>query len=642
MYEAADHAPPDPAGRPPGEPTSTLAEVARLLLSGEEPAYKALFLACCVAVVAPLWAGDVLPFQDYAGNMSYAAILAGASEGTVYGEAFRTGGALLPNGMLFWSWAALGPLLGFVAAGKVLLTLYALALPVAVDRLLVAAGRHRHFALLAFPLVYNSSLMMGFASFASAIPVAIYTMARAYRFVERPTWTRGAMVSALSMLTFLGHAQAYLYLGIMAMAFVVTVPRDWATFWRTCAAFGASLLVFAPWAWDNFVAAPEESALGGRPLLPAFQSPGTLFDRLRDYTLSRWSGTFDDWTVIGMMLAAAVGLLDRRPRALAGTGRARLGLEVITLALFVSYLCVPEHTVVQAAIGSRVVTFVALLVLGWLHLPNHPAVRGALVWGMAFLSLWFADHVRAGVERFNEREMGPHFVSMLDALPDGSRLAVVVEDKDSDVVTVHAHEHIYGYHFGLNQGLAYSQFHSYYGRHAQWRPGHEVPYPGRKASPLLRWQSACWFDYLLVRSTDVPRWRAMEDRLTFIDSSARYSLWKLEHHAMPQCQEKEPAEDDAVAEGHVRRVVDAAIAAPLASTLSPKVGRARGRTMSGDWKPLAPRSSSRSIRRVDRARLLDDADEDEDEDERGADPAPTPEREPLGPERVDGVGGGRP
>lgn len=625
--------------RPPPAPvveSSPFAEVFTLLATGGEPAYKALFLACAVAAVAPLWAGDILPFQDYAGNMSYAAILAGAGEGTLYGETFLTGGALVPNGMLFWSWAFLGPLLGFITAGKVLLTVYAVALPLSVDRLLVAAGRHRHFALLAFPFVYNSNLMMGFASFATAIPVAIFAIARAYRFVQRPTPLRGAIVTALSMLTFLAHAQAYLVLGIMAIAFVLMVPRDWPTFWRTCLAFGASLLIFAPWAWDNFVAAPEESALGGRPLKPAFQSPGTLFDRLRDYTLSRWERSFDDWTIMGMVLAASVGLMDRRPRIAAGEGRARLGLEVITLALFISYLAVPEHTVVQAAIGSRVVAFAALFFLGWLHLPHHPGVRGALVWMMAGLSMWFADNVRTDIERFNDKEMGPRFVEMIEALPDRSKLAVVIEERDSDTVSVHAHEHIYGYHFGLNQGLAYSQFHSYYGRHAQWRPDREVPYPGRNARPFLRWHSACWFDYILVRSDKVPRWRQMRDRVAFVDSSAGYSLWKLEPHAMPQCSEekKKPKGDD---DNLVKRVVDTVAATPLASTLSPKVGRARGRTMSGEWKQRRSRSTRRAAQRSDRARVV----EDSPKTNGVARPHGPPGRGPMGPERRDGSRKGR-
>ena len=564
-----------------------LRAVMRSLSQGNIVAYRWLFALCTMVTCAPLWAADVFPFQDYAGNMSYAAILAGSGDaGSLIQRTYEVGGLFLPNGLLFWSWAALGPSLGFVLAGKLLLTLYAVALPISLDRLLVAAGRDRRFALLAFPFVYNYNLMMGFASYATAIPVALYTLTWAYRLLDSPSRGRGFIVALLSYLTFLAHAQGYLVLGIMAIGFVLFVPRTWREFFIACAAFGASLLPFFPWFYDEFIRPPETTALGGAPLIPAFQDPGDLFGRLGEYSFVKWERTFDGWVYFAMLGVAAIGLLERRPQG-GVEGRARYGLEGITALVFIAYLATPEHTTVQAAIGSRLVVFVMLLGIGWLHMPRWKYAPGVLMVAMAAITVVFGGYVRAEMQRFERDEVGSNFLTMIEALPDETRLAVIIHDRSSPTVDVHAHEHMYGYHFALNRGVAYSTFHSYYGRHARWLDGHAVPYPGRQVKSFLRSKSVCQFDYLLTRTKKIPRWKRMKDRVTYIDHSARYSLWKLETDRIPLCSkqgEEAPARAK-VATG--RKAVTTSKPRTFASTLSPKVGRARGRTLEGDWKELS-------------------------------------------------------
>ena len=69
------------------------------LLRGERPLYAILFVVSAVFTIWPLWAGAVLPFQDYAGNMSYAAILAesGYVESLI-GTTYEVGGLFFQIG----------------------------------------------------------------------------------------------------------------------------------------------------------------------------------------------------------------------------------------------------------------------------------------------------------------------------------------------------------------------------------------------------------------------------------------------------------------------------------------------------------------------------------------------------------------
>jgi hypothetical protein len=572
-------------GAPPSrEPEHALDRALAWADARSQHLYAAAFALAAVFTIAPIWSGMVLPFQDWAGNMSYVAILDGASEGSLYDLTYRTGGLLLPNGLLFWSWVGLGKALGLIVAGKVLLTVYCVALPVSVDRLLAATGRDRRFALLAFPLVYNYSMMMGFGSYTTTLPVMIYCVARAFRFQAQPTRAHGLAVAGLASLTFFGHAQVYLVLGVIAMAFVVMVPRNWREFGAHCAAFGASLLVFVPWFYGEFLAPAEETALGGRDLMPVFEQPGQMLAKWGEHTISRWQGVFDDWVFLGMLAVMSVGLMVRRVDRQPGEGRARYAIEAITFILLLTYIAIPEHTLVQAAIGSRLVVIVMLFGIGWLHMPDDPRLRGGLVVVMTALCVIFGANASSAVRAYNDGEIGENFLPMVDALPDGSRLAVITAERESRAVTVLAHQHIYGYHFALNHGLAFSGFHNFHGRHAQWRPGKHMPYPGRDPRAFLRGKNACVFDYLLVRTTNIPRWQHLAPRLTYLDHSARYSLWKIHHDRIPACRApKKPKPRGTDSKGGIAK--GKTDKPSMADTLRPSVGPTRGRTLEGDWAP---------------------------------------------------------
>jgi hypothetical protein len=565
-----------------------------------ERVYAVAFALAAAFSLAPIWSGTVLPFQDWAGNMSYVAILAGVEDGNLYDQTYFTGGMLLPNGLLFWSWVFLGKFMGLIIGGKVLLSLYCVALPASVDRLLAASGRDRRFALLAFPLVYNHSMMMGFGSYATALPFVVYCIARAFQYETDPLRRNGVLVMVFASLTFFAHAQAYLILGVISLTFVAMVPRTFRSFWKHCLAFGASLWIFLPWFYSEFLAPAEDTSLGGRDLMPVFEHPGQMFAKWGEHTINRWQGAFDDWVFLGMLAIMAVGLIARRSDRQPGEGRARYAIEAITFTLLLTYIAIPEHTLVQAVIGSRLVVVVMLFAIGWLHMPDDSKLRGALVTAMTALAVLFGAYAADAVYDFNEDEIGEGFLPLIDSLPDGSTLAVITAERESQAVTVLAHHHIYGYHFALNQGLAFSGFHSFHGRHAQWRPGKHMPYPGRDPRAFLRGKNACVFDYLLVRTTNIPRWQHLAPRLTYMGYSARYSLWKIDHDRIPACRKpKKPVapKSDAVA---VKGPDPSQGAVP--DTLRPNVGPTRGRRLDGEWgdapddRPSIPKESTLKAR----------------------------------------------
>jgi len=555
------------------------------LLNGDIRVYKLLFAVCAVAAVIPIWVVDVLPLQDLAGNMSYAAILSGASDpSSIYGQHYELGAWWLPNGLGLHLWAQLGVWLGFITASKLLLSLYAIGFPVALDRLLVAAGRERRFTLVAFPIIYNSTLLMGFIGYATSIPIALYALALAYRYQRAPNWRLGVVVAFVSMLVFLGHAQAYLVLGLMAIAFVLTMAGSLRGFVQLAWPFALSLVIFIPWAWQQFLNPSDTMALGGGEMSFVWQDPNVLFGRMGDYTIARWTRHFDDWIFIGILAVFAIGTLDRgRQRASAPGEQSwlqRNSMELIAATVLVAYfLFVPEHTRVQACIGSRLVFVAVLLAIGGLVLPERRGLRGGLLIAMAALSLTYYVHLTGNVRGFYEEEVGDNFLPMVDALPDGSRLASFVPYAGSERVALKIHEHNYGYHYALNSGLSYSHFHSYAGRHVRWAPGHAVPNPGQDVHAFLRSKSACWYDFIMLRSHKPPRWGRLGNRLTYLNHSRHYSLWKIEKDRVPVCHG--PERKGEKADGGEPDDVKTPSAPGISTLTTPRVGRTRGRDVRG-------------------------------------------------------------
>lgn len=500
--------------------------------------YYLLFGLCLVWAVAPLWAGPILPFQDYGGNLTYARILGGSlGDYPLYDQTYETGGPLLPNGLFFWSWAILGEAVGYIVGGKILLSLYAIALPLAVDRYLVAAGRERRFALLAFPVVYNATLMLGFVSFASGLPLLIHTCTVAVRFHHQPTWRRGIAVTVLAMLTFLAHAHAYLLLGVCALGLLVVLPRTWRQLLRLALPLAVSLVIFLPWAYDQFVSgSTDPQALGGELGL-RWQTPEQVVSMLGEHLIGHWRGGWDDGIVISMLAVVGIGIAARRADALGSPdlGRSRWWPEVLTAALLISYLATPQHTAVQAIIASRAIPLAFLFGLGWLALPRNAWGRRFAVVAMVVIAISFSALAFRDIRRFSAREAGPELLGLIEKLPEGARVATMVPHPDSDIVKGRPHWHTYGYHYALNKGVSHTFFHTYYGRHARYRADAKMPFPGHDARLFLGRAEACAYDFLLFRTIGVPEWRAMEPRVTFIGAAREYSLWKLEHATMPAC-----------------------------------------------------------------------------------------------------------
>ena len=108
-------------------------------------------------------------------------------------------------------WGYYGPvhllayLFGVEVAGRLLLALYACALPLGTALLARRLGRSPWLALFAFPVVWNYNFVVGFIAFCVGLALLPFALAAFDAFCERPSAGRGLLAALLGVAMYFTH-----------------------------------------------------------------------------------------------------------------------------------------------------------------------------------------------------------------------------------------------------------------------------------------------------------------------------------------------------------------------------------------------------------------------------------------------------
>ena len=160
--------------------------------------------------LVPIWAFTYFPSQDGPAHLNSVAVLMALGDSVSGGagvlEAFYTAQWRLSTNQLgFLLLQGLGTLFPLLVAEKVLLSLYAVGLPLATLTAVRWARGAPYAALLSFPLVYTLPLYMGFYNFCLSLPLFVLCVGLYHAYSLRPGWGRGAALSALLVVLYLTH-----------------------------------------------------------------------------------------------------------------------------------------------------------------------------------------------------------------------------------------------------------------------------------------------------------------------------------------------------------------------------------------------------------------------------------------------------
>ncbi|MSP91097.1 MAG: hypothetical protein EXR79_04725 [Myxococcales bacterium] len=514
-----------------------LLPAARLWLARDPVAVVALTLGAIAAAV-PIWTPDLLPMMDLPQHLATVRVLHSWNDPTFGVDKWHVIDFARTQ---YLSWYVAVDLLAWLlpleTAARVVLTGYAVGLPLAMALLLRAHGRDPLLALLAVPLVYNVFWFAGFANWLSALPLLLVTLALVRRAVDVPTWPRVAALTMLALLLFYTHAQAFAHYCVLACVTVALAtrgphPRHW---WRVGLHIVPAASALAGWTIRSLVladAAQWHAGHGGRNVAPAEVEFEPWLDALHNlvgWWLDAYRGDADEGIALAWLalFGWAAWLAQRAAAPVppvtnnSSTSPDDTGLasplpgpfaEKIPLALFLvtvaTYFCAPVSYKWIWPISYRIVPMIALFAIPALQcarLGRRPWTRavGFALPALALAAWTAAVHVEHG-ELFSQ-EAGPIRQIVARAEP-AKRLISLVHGPGSEVLNQGPMLHLGQYYVVDRGGMASFSFANY--------PQSPIVYPDLDGPPpfpprfewtpeAFNWHDhGWWYDYVLVRGAD--------------------------------------------------------------------------------------------------------------------------------------------
>ena len=476
--------------------------------------FLAVFAALTLLAAAPFWMTRILPMQDYPHFLVLVRAFADlADPKSPFHGTYATGFPLSPIVLPMALTRAIGALVGLETAGRVMWTLYAVALPVASLHLLSVLGRDRWAVLLVFPLIPSYWAIGGFFAFATAAPLFVLALALSVRWLVSPSRARGIALALVLCAIHLWHALvlAQIVLDFMVLWLLVRTDDTRArlrALWPLAPALG----LFAAWMASSVRGRSPGSKPPAWP--PFFDNASRIFEYV--------GPTVPQATGAAMLLAlilAAGSIARAKPAPETGPFRVASPFAWLALLAAISYLALPATCFGVEGIQNRQPWILALLfVFAW-RLPARRAPRalllaivgaaGALALGHMVVRFRAFDRETAGASRLLDR-VGPR-QTLLAPIGKGSTASF----PGKPLVALDLYASV------RHGGLPNASFAGYDINFIRYANGRN-PMPGI-VGPYLRHSALTRFDWVLLQGPSA----ASAARSTRLRFEARDGDWAL-------------------------------------------------------------------------------------------------------------------
>lgn len=408
-----------PASPGPLDPDATPA-------SGERGWWGAA-LALGVVAAAPILLHRYLPMADLPLHVLEVAIWAEPSGAeTGFAEAYEVAGPWLP----YWTTTVLAglaaPLLGAELGVRMVLTLYALLLPLLGGLAARGFGRSGWWGVPLAGFVYEPNLAWGLIAWcvSGALLLGVLALAaRAERAADPMRWLAG--LAALSAV--LGWTHPQMAVGAWGLVLLLQLARR--DLRRGAQIVAAATLALVPTVVWFASPARAHEAFGSAP---RFASPAVGIRHLLDCTVDVLPGTVERWSLLLFLgLVAGSWLNAKRPPW------EQLRVNVLAGAVLLLYFVAPWEWNGQTV--AQRLPYIVLLLVPCCAAPGRTPtwwVRGALVGVGLLAALNTAVHLR----QF-DREAAASLDPLEAATPAGARLMPAVYDPHSEWVRIPVYLH---------------------------------------------------------------------------------------------------------------------------------------------------------------------------------------------------------
>jgi hypothetical protein len=540
-----------------------------------------IFVCASACSLVPIWASRWLPLGDLGGHIELFDVVSRYHDTKLaYTQVYALPTQLGPNTASLIAAYLLSPL-DALSSAKLLLSAYVLALPLATLLLCRAFRRSAWLALFSFPLVFNALMNMGALNWLLGLPLILTSFASARLLVEERRWWWAVSLSVTLLLLLLTHVMAFLIGLGMVLAVLLLFARRWRDLlWLLLLL--PSMPLFGRWAWQMFIGLQQNTA--GRSfgtsdgLQASFRDSATLLMMMHTWGM-QFFRDFSDELAFSLLLGNWLLLLvwswrrrSRRPtsrqqqwspaflgghasgllrsdspppgseflwnvermrvlRSLSIAFARRWALEGSALCCFLAYLSLPSEINEMEVINQRIVVIFLLLLSVSLRL-SVKTLRDALLFlPVAALALGYPVVVAWHFQRFEREEVG-ELPALLETLPEGSSMAYVMLDKDSELTFMGPLWHLpKAIHALSNGGVTDDSFAIRPYTPVQYREGQAMPRMQPYGEHFLAAQEFGLFDYVLVRSFELPAHLAHAAALEPCGSSGPWHLFRSKRHS---------------------------------------------------------------------------------------------------------------
>ncbi|HLF55895.1 MAG TPA: hypothetical protein VI942_03520 [Thermoanaerobaculia bacterium] len=491
---------------------------------------------------APFWSGRFLPFLDLPQHLALARILGDPSDAVAgFEQFFRIDHGPTPYwGYLAPMWA-LTRILPLELANRILLSLWAIALPVSVARALRAFGRDWRWAAFSLPLIWNSHLFYGFTAMLVSMPIFFWTLAlSAEAFAGGAGRARSRVALAvLAIVVFCAHVQTYLLLVVSIVALAVIAAGGARAIGGRLVPLLPSIALLALFVYSQLASGtPPISPLHaehsprygqvGSPEAWSYEPPSETLSRMPARLWGGYSDGSDDWLGMAWLLLLVVALLVSRGSAAArlptGSPWRESAGEVACLVAFAAYLFLPEEFAGQPWFNQKYLVFAALLAPSFLVAPATGGRRWLLA---AAAALGFVAHVNAAwkIALFQREAAG--FEAVLETAEPGRRLLGLVFDRgELGAFRLGPFLHFPAYYVARQGGDAGLTFAGRPAIPIRYRAGAQARHPSEWRPWEFDWRTMSGaYDYFLLRGRTFGGATEIERRGRLVAAAGAWRLY---------------------------------------------------------------------------------------------------------------------
>ena len=408
----------------------------------QELVWPALVALCTAMAVAPLWASELLPYQDAPQHVAAVRVLADyRTPGLGFDRWFEIDLGRLQYLGFYLPAAILAKVTGADVAVRILLSIIAVATSAAFWMFLGAFDRDRRLAIFAPPVFHTVPLYLGFFNFLESIPLALALLALGERELREPSRRRAAVLAMGGAALLWLHPSGLGFAVAAGCILALTSGQTWRRQLRALLPWMPAMLLLGTWAVHALAVRDGPGATARTP--PYWLAPkDTILGLVRFGNVLASHGDEIFVAALAALLCAAVAIRPR-PRLVRAWR-----LPLLAGLVLVAYLVVPYDIGYMGYIPLRALPFFALLVIASPSIAPGPATSAIFAVAVV-LQVAFQTSMVASYRAFDREAQVTELRQVLHAAEPGRRLFAIVGDSAS---------HLFQYQSFLHFGSYYEVF----------------------------------------------------------------------------------------------------------------------------------------------------------------------------------------